>query len=437
MELLAGLAELLWCGPLPLLLASTHLMLTVRLRGVQRLALRGVWLSLHPREGERKGVGSFGALATSVGAALGAGNILGMGVAVTVGGPGAVLWFCVAGVLGMATQYAESRLALTARTTDANGQSCGGPMEVLRQSGFPVAGRLYALLGILASLGVGGALQGRATAQALAPWGVPEEAVAVCLVLLTGGVILAGGAGIARACERLVPAMTLLYLAGCAGLLLLCRQQVGTALAAILQGAVGIQGILGGGLGAAVRSGFARGLLAGEAGLGSTGIAAAAVGNVPPARQALISMSAGVWTTLLGGMTGLALTAAGLTFPEALGAAPPEEYAVRAFGLLPGGRGLLAVCLCIFSSTSILGWCYYGQVCAWTLGRGTLVPLLYKGVFLLILGLCLRLPAGAVWPMTDLCNGLLALPNLYGLWRLRRKIRGFAVDEPAGIEDNR
>lgn len=433
--LLAWLTRELWSWPLPLLLAGTHLMLTVRLRGVQLRALRGVRLSLRPAGGGR-GVGSFGALATSVGAALGAGNILGMGVAVAVGGPGAVFWFCVAGLLGMATQYAESRLALEARARDHRGESCGGPMEVLRQAGFPGAARLYALLGMLTAFGVGCALQGQAVAQALAPWGLPVEAVTLGLTALAGGVVLAGGTGVARACERLVPAMTLLYLGGCAGLLLLCRRQLGMAVWDILRGAAGLEGALGGSLGAAVRSGFARGLLAGEAGLGSGGIAAAAVKDVPPGRQALVSMSAGVWTTLLGGVTGLALTATGLRFPG-LAAAGAEGYSVRAFALLPGGRGLLAVCLCIFSFTSILGWCYYGQVCAWSLRRRPGDVAWYKGLFLLALAFCFRLPAPAVWTLTDLLNGLLALPNLFGLWRLRKRISALPVDEPAGIEDNR
>ena len=433
--LLAWLTKGLWSWPLPLLLAGTGLMLTVRLRGVQRWALRGVRLSLLPA-GDGRDVGSFGALATSVGAALGAGNILGMGVAVAVGGPGAVFWFCAAGLLGMATQYAECRLALETRVRDHRGGSCGGPMEVLRQNGMPRAARLYAMLGMLTAFGVGCALQGQAVTQALIPWDVPAAAVTLGLAALAGGVVLTGGAGVARACERLVPAMTLLYLGGCAGLLVLCRRQLGAAAWSILRGAVGLEGALGGSLGSAVRSGFARGLLAGEAGLGSGGIAAAAVEGVSPPRQALLAMSAGVWTTLLGGVTGLALTAAGLEFPG-LTAAGAEGYSARAFALLPGGRGLLAVCLCIFSFTSILGWCYYGQVCARSLRRRSGDVAWYKCLFLLVLALCCWLPAPAVWALADLLNGLLALPNLFGLWRLRGHISAFPVDEPAGIEDNR
>ena len=150
----AQLTAFLWSWPLPLALAGTNLMLTLRLRGIQRYGAYAVRLSLQASQAQ-KGISGFGALATSVGAAMGAGNILGMGVAVTVGGPGAVLWFGVAGVLGMAAQYAESNLSLSSRNTDSEYQNWGGPMLALKKAGYPAIGKLYALFVILASWGTG------------------------------------------------------------------------------------------------------------------------------------------------------------------------------------------------------------------------------------------------------------------------------------------
>lgn len=418
--LLIWITEYMWSWPLPLALAGTHIMLTLRLRGIQRYARYSVCLSLRAAE-TKKGISGFGALATSVGAAMGAGNILGMGVAVAAGGPGAVLWFFVAGVLGMATQYSESWLSLAGRIQDTAEENWGGPMRTLSQAGFPTAAGLYAVLAVLASLGTGCVLQAHAVVQALSFWNIPAQGIIVALVVLSGSVILFGGTAIARASERLVPAMILCYLIGCIGLLLLCHSQILPALLAIMSQAFSVRPILGAGMGAAIRSGFARGLLAGEAGLGTCGIAAAGA-NAKPHTQAMISMSAGVWTTLLGVLTGLALTAAGLAYPAKMSGVSAGEYTICAFSLLPGGVGLLAVCLCIFSFTSILGWCYYGQVAIRAINC-RMVPF-YKILFLAVLGNALWVEETMLWCCADLLNGLLALPNLFGLWELRKQIPG-------------
>ena len=260
--------------------------------------------------------------------------------------------------------------------------------------------------------------------QALNPWHIPASAVIGALVLLSGAVILWGGSGIARASERLVPAMILLYLAGCGGVLLLCRHQIAAAMASICRQAFAIHPLLGAGMGAAIRSGFARGLLAGEAGLGTCGIAAAGA-DTDPDNQALIAMSAGIWTTLLGMLTGLAITAAGLAFPRSAGRCFRRRiYTAGVLVAFPAVPGLLAVCLCIFSFTSILGWCYYGQVSARALGGREKTVRIYKILFLLVLGGALWPDAEMLWIYADLLNGLLALPNLFCLWRLRRQIPG-------------
>lgn len=417
MELFTQIAQILWNWPLPTALAGTHILLTLRLHGIQRKVFQAVRCSFSSAK-QKNGISGFSALATSVGAAMGAGNILGMGVAVTAGGPGAVFWFFVAGTFGMATQYAESRICLAFREQDQNGRNWGGPMLVLQKNQYPVLGNVYAALVVLASLGTGCVLQAHAIVQALEPWHIPAPLTSALLVLFSGSVILFGGTRIAHASERLVPAMILLYLAGCMGMLVLCRRQVLSALALIFQESVSLRPALGGGLGAAVRSGFARGLLAGEAGLGTCGIVAAAA-DTDPENQALISMSTGLWTTLLGVLTGLALTAARLEFPSVLAGASAGAYTVSAFSLLPGGVGLLAVCLCIFSFTSILGWCYYGQTGVRALCRGRLFLWLYKLVFLLVLGTAFCADANALWGWADLLNGLVAIPNLFCLWKLQ------------------
>ena len=98
---------------------------------------------------------------------------------------------------------------------------------------------------------------------------------------------------------------------------------------------------------------------------------------------------------------------------------------------------MLAVCLCIFSFTSILGWCYYGQVCAWSIRMRRGDKTVYKAAYLLVLAVSFPIPAQTVWNAADLLNGLMTIPNLYCLWRLRKQIPGLTVDEPGGIEDNR
>ena len=226
MGMILYLERLLWGGPLLLALLGSHVYFTGKLRGVQRHTLRGIRLSLSRNRGEN-GVSSFGALSASLAAAIGTGNIVGVATAVALGGPGAVFWCWLTGVLGMSTRYAESLLSLRRRKVLPDGTAMGGPMYVMEEDlNCPGLARWFCRMGVLAAVGTGALLQSNAICTALsASLGASPVLIGAGTAFLAGLVISGGVRGIAGVCEYLVPAMAGLYLAGC-GLLLWCNRSV-------------------------------------------------------------------------------------------------------------------------------------------------------------------------------------------------------------------
>ncbi len=174
MELILALERMLWTVPLPLVLMGSHLYFTLHLRGIQRHTLRGIRLSLGSRRKENGGVSAWGALATSLAAAIGTGNIIGVATAVALGGPGAVFWCWLTGVFGMATRYGETLVCLNHRAKKSDGSETGGAMYVMRNVlGWRKMGALFAVMGIAAAVGTGALIQSNAIAQTLGEKGVP------------------------------------------------------------------------------------------------------------------------------------------------------------------------------------------------------------------------------------------------------------------------
>ena len=431
-EWLTGVSQAVWGMPMVAILLCTHLWLTVRLRVVQRHTVRAVRMSVQKGDSPQGQISSFGALATALAATVGTGNIVGVSAAVALGGPGAVFWCCLTGVLGMATKYAEALLACAYRVC-RGGKPEGGPMYVLERGMHSKALALaFAALGAVATFGTGCTVQSHAIAQSVQEQlGTAPLACGVVVTALSGVVIVLGNKGIAAVCEKLVPGMAALYVGGCALVLWQARAFIWPAACLIgreafrLRAAAG--GAVGGGLLLACRYGVSRGLLSNEAGLGTAPIAAARAGGGDPVRQALVAMTGGLWTSLLCGATGLAIVSGMLAQPAQFAGAAAEQLTQRAFSLIPAvGGPVLTLSLCIFAFTSILGWCYYGEVCVRYLfrGRGTGA---YRFLFLSALLAGAALPMDTVWAFTDLMNALMALPNLIALWWMQGELCRLSV----------
>ncbi len=419
MELIFALEEFLWTGPLLLTLLGTHVYFTGKLRFVQRHTLRGIRLSL---SGSGEGVSSFGALSTSLAAAMGTGNIVGMATAVALGGPGAIFWCWVTGILGMATRYAETFIVLKRRREKGR----GGAMYVLEGLGKGRLARMFALLGVLAAVGTGAMIQSNAAGTSLRDAGMPLLLCGVMLTALAGLTLCGGVKKIASVCEKLVPAMGGLYLLGCGILLYVNRNVVMMALGLILERAflprAAVGGFVGSSLKTALSYGTARGLFTNEAGMGTAPMASAAGPCRSVETESLVSMTGVFWdTVVVCGITGLTLVSAMVASPALFDDSGAGQLCARAFSVVPGGGLLLTVCLVVFAFATIVGWSWYGECCTeylWGRSAVTGYRILYLGA--VFCGVFLE--TEVIWSLGGILAGLMALPNVWCLLKLRKEI---------------
>ena len=329
-QFLSQASNFVW-GPLFLvpLLLFTGLYLTVRLRGLQFLQLpHALWLGLVVRrEPDAEGdITHFQALMTALAATVGTGNIVGVATAIAAGGPGALFWMWMTGLVGMATKYSEALLSVRFRTTDARGKQSGGPMYFLehgvgRRTGRWLA-RAFALSAAAAAFGIGNMVQSNAISLAVANsagtfgLSVHPGVVGLAVAVLAALVILGGIRSIGRIAGTLVPSMILVYVTATTVILVLNCEGIPGAIGLVFQsaftGTAAAGGFLGVGVAQAIRFGVARGIFSNESGLGSAGIAAAAAQTREPVRQALVSMTQTFIDTLMVcSFTGLAIITTG------------------------------------------------------------------------------------------------------------------------------
>ncbi len=415
---LEHVSGLVWGPPMLVLLFGTHLFLTFRLGFIQRHIPRGIRYS---RQRSREGVGDisqFGALMTALAATMGTGNIVGVATAIAAGGPGAVLWMWLTGVFGIATKYGEALLAVKYRITTPGGTMAGGPMYVLER-GLKCRwlGMLFALFTAVAAFGIGNMVQAHSVGDMVKQtFGVSPWITGAILTVLTAVVVLGGIRTIARACERLVPTMAIVYMAGCLVLLALGWRTVPDALRLIVEsafsGQAAVGGFLGVGMREAMRFGIARGLFSNESGMGSAPIVAAAAQTRDPVRQALVSASGTFWdTVVVCALTGIVLVNSGAWTTGLKGAALTHA----AFSAIPGlGPTVLTFGLITFVFSTILGWSYYGEKAAeYLFGPRVIKPYRALWVLAVMVGSVTSLPM--VWNFADIANALMAIPNLVAL----------------------
>lgn len=407
-----------------LLLFGTHIYLTLRLRFPQRHIFRAIKMSVTSDQNSQGDVSQFGALTTALAATIGTGNIIGVGTAVCLGGPGAVLWCWLTGVFGISTKYAEALLAVKYRVKDRNGNMHGGPMySLLRGLGWRYLAIMFSIFTVIASMGIGNMVQCNAiTMLCYENFQIPEWQSSAVITLFAALVILGGVKSIARICTAFVPIMALLYVLGCIYILIVNAQYFIPSLQLILQSAFSprsaASGMVGGGIMMAARYGIARGLFSNESGMGSAPIVAAAARTRNIHRQALISSTGTFWdTVVVCAMTGLVVVTSVLAHHDidySAGAALTHA----AFSTIPYiGTPLLLFGITTFAFSTILGWSYYGEKGIEFLA-GTRSRFLYRIIYVLITFLGGTMPLTFVWDFSDLANGLMCIPNLLCLLAL-------------------
>ncbi len=410
-------------GPVMLvLLFGTHVFLTVRTKFIQRYTFKAIKLSVTPDHDAEGDVSGFGALTTALAATIGTGNIVGVATAVALGGPGAVMWCWLTGLFGIATKYGEALLALKYRVKDKTGAMVGGPMYALERGlGQKWLGVLFSIFAGVACFGIGNMTQANSiSTMVLNNFHVPQWITGIVLTVVTALVILGGIGTIAKCCEKLVPLMAGLYIAGCVIILIINGSYLADAFKLIVSSAFTPSAAGGGFVGAtvmmAIRFGIARGLFTNESGLGSAPIAAAAAMTKNPVRQALIAMSAVFWDTIIVcALTGLVLVSSILKSPENMAGLDGGALTSAAFNHIPViGPIVLTIGLVTFAWSTILGWSYYGER-AWVYLVGTKCIKPFRVIWVIVSFIGCVMSLKLVWNIADTLNAMMAFPNLIAL----------------------
>lgn len=428
-----GLNRIVWGAPALVLIVGVGLYLSLRLRFAQLTLFPGAWrrfvAMLRLGRKSEDGVTPFQALCTALAATVGTGNIVGVAGAICLGGPGAVFWMWICGVLGMVTKYAEVTLALRYRVKTPAGW-IGGPMYVIIQglgAKFSPMAVAYCLFGVIASFGVGNATQINAVISGVndvvTRFGGEQTklgnlVMGLVLAALVGAMLLGGARRVGIAAERLVPFISAAYILLCGVVLALRWREIPAAFASIAAGAFSPRAVTGGALGSAyqaLRVGCSRGVFTNEAGMGTASIAHASAEVSHPAEQGLMGiMEVFLDTILICTLTALVILVSGVAIPY--GKDVGVELTTKAFATVYGDFApiFIAVSLVCFAFATVLGWGLYGARCAQFLfGARAWKLFVAAQMASVVAGACLQ--TGVVWSAAETVNGLMVIPNLTAL----------------------
>jgi len=413
---------------------GTGLYLTLLLKGVQFRYLGYAIKQVFARQqADSEGdISHFEALMTSLAGALGTGTIVGVATAIAVGGLGSIFWMWVTALLGMATKYAESLLAVKYREIDDRGEMMGGPMQYMERGlGWKKIAMLFAFFGCLAAIGTGNLLQVNAITEVIVNvWSADALWTAIILAIVIGLVLIGGVKTLGQVAGILVPFMALFYLA--AGLLIIIFNidklpaVISTIFVSAFSGHAAMGGFAGSTMMIALQMGVTRGVISTEAGLGISSMAAAAAKTDSPGRQAMITMTGALISTVIV----CSITALVLGVAEVLGKTDSvgmplngASMAVMAFSSsILGGGYIVALGLILFAFTTVIAWGYYGEKCCeYLFGERSIFFYRLLFTLLVIPGAIMKLETA--WYFADILNGLLAIPNLIALIALSGVIK--------------
>ena len=429
-EIIDKIDSFVWGWPLILLLFGTHIFMTVRTGFIQKDIFKAIKMSVTKDENAEGDVSQFGALTTALSSTIGTGNIIGVGTAIALGGPGAILWMWLTGIFGIATKYAENLIAVKYRVRSENGTMIGGAMYALdRGLNMRWLGIVFALLASVCAFGIGNMVQANAVVTNITQnFNISPLPVAIVLTAVVALVILGGIKSITRVAEKLVPFMALFYFLGCLWILFVNADVLPETISLILTSAFSPKSIAGGFVGVSVavacRYGFARGLFSNEAGMGSAPLVGAAAQTANPKRQALVSMTGVFWdTVVICLMSGLVMVSSIIKYPAVDGLSGDGALvATGAFSVIPYvGVPVLVFGLITFAFSTILGWYYYGErACVYLFGEKAIKPYKILWVIFVLVGSLVEL--NVVWNIADILNGLMAIPNIIAVLLLHKVI---------------
>lgn len=431
---LSQIRDIVWGLPMIILLLGTHLYLTYKTGFIQRKVPLGIKLSITKDSSAKGDVSQFQALTTALASTIGTGNIIGVGTAIYLGGPGAVFWCWLTGVFGIATKYAESVIGVKYRVQSKDGRMLGGAMYALERGlNMKWLAIAFALFAMVASFGIGCATQINAIAEVIDTnfsfLGIPRIYIGLIFGILTALIIIGGIKSIAKVCASLVPFMAIFYIFGSVLILIINYDYIIPAIKSIISLAFTSGSVAGGltgqGIIMAAKFGIARGLFSNESGLGSAPLVSSAAQTKNPVRQALVSATGTFWDTVVFCLvTGIVIVSTVMKYPEVNMANFQNggQMTTAAFNQIPYiGSFILIISLTIFAYSTILGWSYYGERCAeYLFGKKAILP--YKAVYILVIIIAPVLALDIVWTISDILNALMAVPNLIAVLLLSSQI---------------
>lgn len=433
-KFLEFLNRFVWGLPALILIVGVGLYLSFRTGFVQLTFFSkasGLFFkSLKQKQTDKNGISSFQALCTALAATVGTGNLAGVAGAITIGGPGAIFWMWICGILGMVTKYAEATLSVGYRIKNKTGEIVGGPMYMI---GMGMGKKwnwlavLYSFFGVVAAFGVGNATQVNAVISGvnstISTFGGHESGIGnlvmgIFMAVLIVAMLTGGAKRVATIAERLVPAAAVFYILLCIGVLCVRAEALSAAFFSILSGAFSPQAATGGMIGSAftaLRVGAARGVFTNEAGMGTAAIAHGSANVQHPAEQGLMGIiEVFLDTIVICTLTALVILCSDVKIPY--GNDVGMMLTSAAFTSVYGGwiSVPLSLALCCFAVATILGWGMYGARCAqYLFGENVWKSFVWIQAITVIFGATLR--TGTVWLLSETVNGLMAIPNLIAL----------------------
>ncbi len=423
-SLLTEINGFIW-GPFTLWLiglTGLYLMLGLKFQPLLRIGFgfRQAIASIRNSSGDGD-VSAFKSLTTALAATIGTGNVAGVAGAIAVGGPGAVFWMWVIALVGMATKYAESLLAVHYREVDELGDHVGGPMYFIRNGlgkNWAWMGWLFAFFGALAGFGIGNGVQANALAEALqVSFGIPPLLTGIVVAVIALVVLIGGIERIGQVTQLVVPLMAAVYVIGALVILVTHLDQIPGAIGLIFSNAFNGEAAAGGSLGVVIQRGVARGVFSNESGLGTAPIAQAAAKPGDPVLQGSVAMiGTFVDTIVICSMTALVIIMSGLySQADYVSGAKNVSLTINAFGAgFPGFDWIVIFGTVFFTLTTILGWGYYSEKCLeYMAGVKAIRPFRLVWVAVVVFGAVAS--GGMIWTIAEILNGLMAIPNLIGL----------------------
>ncbi len=436
--------NVIWGLPMIILMIGVGVFLTILTKGaiftkfnvVMRYTTKTLFKKVDKNQLDEGAITPFQAVCTALAATVGTGNIVGVALAIAVGGPGAIFWLWISALVGMVVKYCEVTLSMAYRKTNEKGEIVGGPMYYITTGmGAKWLAILFAVFGVLASFGIGASVQSNALAGGLeSTFGFTPWIVGIVVALLGALIFIGGIKRIANVTEFLVPFMSIMYIVGAIIVLVVNVGKIPAAFGMIFKDAFTGTAASGGFLGASVmyacRVGMARGVFTHEAGMGSAPIAHASADNDHPARQGLWGAFEVFFDSIvMCTVTALVILTSGL-WTDAQYVGDTRAMSAAAFeNAFFGGQYIVAIGICLFAFATIVAWYYYGEKCVEYLSGGNkFVRLLYQLAYTAMIYVGCVVSLDAVWEFSDLFNGLMAIPNLIALIVLAPTIKRLSDD---------